>query len=85
MGHMASHVAYRLQGKNLPSYKNNVVNHNQYCIIVNSDHTLVKDREKLRMKEYASHTGYPGGFKTIKLKNYLKENSPGLVFIWNKE
>ncbi len=82
MGRMAAHVAYILQGKNSPAVKRHLIDHNQYCIVVNSDHTMVKGHRKLITKVFRKHTGWPGGLKEIKMKDYLKKDSVRMVQIF---
>ena len=79
MGRMAAHAAYILQGKNSPAVKRHLIDHKQYCIVVNSDQTLIKGHRKLITKIYRKHTGYPGGLKETKLKEFLKKDSELLV------
>ncbi len=84
MGRMAAHAAYILQGKNSPALKHHLIDHNQYCIVVNSDQVLVKGHRKLITKVYRKHTGYPGGLKEIRMKEYLKKDSVKLVPILSR-
>ena len=78
MGMMAAHIAYRLQGKNTPTVKRNVVDHNQYCVVVNSDFTNVSGN-KLATKLFRWHTGFPGGLKSRTMKDYMKKDSVKMV------
>lgn len=78
---MALHIAYRLQGKNLPTYKSNSVNHKQYCIVVNSDTPLVKGQCKPRKKVYRWHSRYPTGLKSRTLREYIERDSVALVHV----
>lgn len=85
---MASHVAYNLQGKNLPTFRSNSADHNQYCIIINSDSPLIKGKTKTKVNYSRRHTGYPGGLKEIKWKDFIIKDSPKFVkelFILDKK
>jgi len=72
---MAAHCAYVLQGKNSPHLKRNLIDHNQYAIIVNCDTPMVKGNRKMERKKYYKHTGWSGGLKTYKMRELVKKDS----------
>ncbi len=76
LGDLASFVAPYLMGKNKPYYTPHV-DCGDHIVIVNSKNIDVHQR-KLDQKMYRSHSGYPGGFKEVTLKEKL-EKSPNEV------
>ena len=73
LGRMASKVARILMGKNKTNYLPNKVKGDN-VIIINSSKIKVTGK-KLKQKLYYRHSGYPGGLKSIYLKDMLKKNS----------
>ena len=84
MGRMAAHVAYRLQGKNIPGVSKSVLDHNQYCVVVNSDHPLVMGN-RMKTRIFYRHTGHPGGFRQTRMKDFVRKDSIKMVStVWSK-
>ena len=75
---MSAHVAYILQGKNTPLVKHHLIDHNHFCIVVNTDKVLVT-KNRLKTNKFYWHTGYPGGLKSIRMKEFLKKDSPKMI------
>ncbi len=77
LGRLASRVAFLLRGKHKPGYTPHVD-----C----GDNVIVINAEKIRMtgkkltdKQYVSHSGYPGGQKTINPKALLEKKPHEVV------
>ena len=77
LGRLASVLAMRLRGKHKPSYTPNMD-----C----GDHVIVINAEKVKLtggkrtaKTYYWHTGYPGGLRSTKAGDLLKDNSPEVL------
>ncbi len=76
LGRMASAIASRLRGKHKPEYTPHV-DTGDYIVVVNADKVKVTGK-KASDKLYHSHSGYPGGLKTISFEKLL-EKSPEKV------
>lgn len=63
LGRLASIIADRLRGKHKPTFTRNV-NTGDYIIVINAD-KVVLSAKKEQQKMYYSHTGWPGGLRTI--------------------
>lgn len=77
LGRLASKVAYLLRGK----HKTNFTPHvdcGDNVIIINADKVRLTGK-KMTDKEYVSHSGYPGGQKTITPKELLDKNPVAVV------
>ena len=73
LGRLAAQVAHVLLGKNKPTFTPGV-EMGDYVVVVNAKKIKVtgtKTRSKLDTKMYYSHSGYPGGLKTISLRDQL--------------
>ena len=73
LGRLASEVASTIMGKSKPTY-NPAVDTGDYVIVINAKKIKVTGN-KLKSKNYYSHSLYPGGLKTTTLKMKL-EKSP---------
>jgi len=71
LGRLASEVAKILRGKHKPIYTPHA-DCGDYVIIVNADKVRVTGR-KMEQKMYYRHSGYPGGFKAIRLRDQLAQ------------
>ncbi|SDB32350.1 LSU ribosomal protein L13P [Pseudidiomarina indica] len=69
LGRLATEVARRLRGKHKPEYTPHV-DTGDYIIIVNAEKVNVTGR-KAQAKMYYSHTGYPGGLKSINFEKLI--------------
>jgi large subunit ribosomal protein L13 len=63
LGRLATAVASALKGKTKPIYTTHV-DTGDFVIVVNADKVHLTGK-KLDQKTYYSHSGYPGGFKSI--------------------
>jgi large subunit ribosomal protein L13 len=71
LGRSATEIAKILTGKNKPEFTPNI-DVGDFVIILNADKFAVTGN-KLVAKEYRRHSGYPGGLKTINLKDMIKK------------
>jgi large subunit ribosomal protein L13 len=69
LGRLASRVARVLLGKDKPEYTPGV-GVGDFVIVTNARHITVTGR-KLDQKIYYRHSGYPGGLKSISLRDQL--------------
>ena len=72
LGRLASHIATILKGKHKPIYTPHV-DVGDYVIVINADKIHVTGR-KMRQKMYYRHSGYPGGLKSINLRDLLQRH-----------
>jgi large subunit ribosomal protein L13 len=72
LGRLASEIAKVLRGKHKPIYTPHL-DCGDYVIVVNADKVQVTGR-KLDQKMYYRHSGYPGGIKSISLRNQLQKH-----------
>jgi large subunit ribosomal protein L13 len=76
LGRLAARIAHVLLGKHKPTFTPGV-SMGDYVIIVNAERVTVtgtKTALKLDTKMYHHHSGYPGGIKTISLRDQLREH-----------
>lgn len=73
LGRLASEIASRLRGKHKPVYTPHV-DTGDYIVVVNAEKVRVTGRKETD-KIYYSHSGYPGGIKSISLDK-LREKAP---------
>ncbi len=71
LGRLASEIARRLRGKYKPQYTPHV-DTGDYIVVVNAGMVKVTGR-KATDKVYYSHSGYPGGIKSITFEKLLKK------------
>ena len=76
VGRMATTIANVLRGKHKPSYTPHV-DTGDYVIVINADKARFTGN-KMNDKYYLSHSGYPGGQKSITAKE-LMEKKPTMV------
>jgi len=72
LGRLASEIAKVLRGKHKPIYTPHL-DCGDYVIVINADKVQVTGR-KLDQKMYYRHSGYPGGIKSISLRNQLQKH-----------
>ena len=80
LGRLASKIAGLLLGKHKPSFTPGV-EMGDFVIVINAQSITVtgtKTHTKLTEKMYHSHSGYPGGLKTVSLRDQL-QNHPDRV------
>ena len=71
LGRMAAEIATRLRGKHKPEYTPHV-DTGDYIVVVNADKVQVTGN-KAKDKIYHSHTGYPGGLKSISFEKLIQK------------
>jgi large subunit ribosomal protein L13 len=71
LGRLASEVAKILRGKNKPEYTPHV-DTGDYVIILNAEKVVLTGK-KLDQKYHRRHSGYPGGFKEIKYRQFMAD------------
>ena len=71
LGRLASQIAKILRGKNKPGYTPHV-DCGDYVIVVNAEKVKLTG-DKLTVKVYVRHTGYPGGQRFATAQDYLKK------------
>ncbi|MFA6172005.1 MAG: 50S ribosomal protein L13 [Patescibacteria group bacterium] len=76
VGRLATQVALILRGKNRPEYTPNL---DEGGIVEISNMAKAKfTGKKLDQKKYFRYSGYPGGLKTLKMRDLMQKN-PGDV------
>ncbi|NLY57494.1 MAG: 50S ribosomal protein L13 [Gammaproteobacteria bacterium] len=73
LGRLATEVASRLRGKHKPEYTPHV-DTGDYIVIVNAEKIHVTGN-KVQDKMYYSHTGFPGGLKSMNFEK-LNQRAP---------
>lgn len=74
LGRMATEIATRLRGKHKAEYTPHV-DTGDFIVVINADKVKVTGK-KATDKIYYSHSGFPGGLKTISFEQ-LQERAPG--------
>jgi large subunit ribosomal protein L13 len=77
LGRLASKIANVLTGKHKPSYTPGV-QLGDGVIVLNAGKIRVTGK-KLTDKNYYRHTGYPGGLKTISLRDQLEKHPDRVI------
>ncbi len=70
LGRLASKIAVILRGKHKPIYSPSV-DCGDYVIVLNADKIVVTG-QRLDQKRYYRHSGYPGGIRSITLRDQLE-------------
>ena len=71
LGRMATEIAHRLRGKHKHEYAPHMDN-GDYVVVINAEKVKVTGN-KGTDKIYHSHTGYPGGIKSISFDKLLEK------------
>ena len=74
LGRLAARIAHVLLGKHKPSFTPGV-EMGDYVVVVNAERVTVtgtKSSLKLDTKMYHHHSGYPGGLKSVSLREQLR-------------
>jgi large subunit ribosomal protein L13 len=74
LGRLAASIAHVLLGKHKPSFTPGV-EMGDYVVVVNAERVAVtgtRTSMKLDTKMYHKHSGYPGGLKSISLRDQLR-------------
>lgn len=77
LGRLATQIATRLRGKDKPIFTPHV-DCGDFVIVVNAEKIHVTGR-KLDQKMYYRHSGYPGGLKTISLRDQLEKHPERVI------
>jgi len=77
LGRLASEVAKRLRGKHKPEYTPHV-DTGDYIIVINASQVRVTGK-KSTDKVYYSHSGYPGGVKSITFEHLLQKHPEKII------
>jgi len=76
LGRFAARIAHILLGKHKPTFTPGV-EMGDFVVVVNTEKVAVtgtRTNSKLDSKIYYSHSGYPGGLKSISLKDQLAQH-----------
>ncbi|HLV47631.1 MAG TPA: 50S ribosomal protein L13 [Aliidiomarina sp.] len=76
LGRIATEIAVRLRGKHKPEYTPHV-DTGDYIIVINAEKVTVTGN-KAKDKIYHSHSGYPGGLKSISFEK-LQAKKPEMI------
>lgn len=71
LGRLSTEIARRLRGKHKPEYTPHV-DTGDYIVVINASQVRVTGN-KSSGKMYHSHTGFPGGFRTISFDKLLEK------------
>jgi large subunit ribosomal protein L13 len=77
LGRLATAVASVLKGKTKPIYTTHV-DTGDFVIVVNADKVHLTGK-KLDKKTYYSHSGYPGGLKSVTAGKLMKTNPEEVI------
>ena len=77
LGRLASEIARRLRGKHKPQYTPHV-DTGDYIVVVNAEMVKVTGR-KATDKVYYSHSGYPGGLRSVAYRDLLARHPEKVV------
>ena len=69
LGRLATEIARRLRGKHKPEYTPHV-DTGDYIVVINAEKITVTGN-KAQDKMYYSHTGFPGGIKSISFEKLI--------------
>jgi large subunit ribosomal protein L13 len=76
LGRLASRVAHALLGKHKPTFTPGVQG-GDYVVVINAEKVTVsgtKTSTKLDSKSYHHHSGFPGGIKTVTLREQIRNH-----------
>ncbi len=76
LGRLAARIAHVLLGKHKPSFTPGV-EMGDFVVVVNAEQVLTtgtKTSSKLDTKLYHHHSGYPGGIKSVSLRDQLAQH-----------
>ena len=71
LGRMATAIATRLRGKHKPEYTPHI-DTGDFVVVINADKVTVTGN-KAKDKIYYSHSGFPGGLKSISFEKLLEK------------
>ncbi len=70
LGRLATKIAHMLLGKHKPTFTPGV-DLGDFVVVINVEQ-LVLTAKRLDTKQYHRHSGYPGGLKTVTLRDQMK-------------
>jgi large subunit ribosomal protein L13 len=77
LGRVTTQIAALLLGKHKPTFTPGVPM-GDYVVVVNADHITVTG-DRMNSKMYHHHSGYPGGLKSISLRDQLKSRPDRVI------
>lgn len=77
LGRVATEIARRLRGKHKAEYTPHV-DTGDYIVVINAEKITVTGR-KFKDKIYYSHTGFPGGIKSISFDKLQQKNPVRII------
>jgi len=77
LGRLSTEIARRLRGKHKAEYTPHV-DTGDYIVVINADKVKVTGR-KFKQKIYYSHTGFPGGIKSITFDKLQAKNPMRII------
>jgi len=77
LGRLATRIAAVLKGKHKPIYSPSM-DTGDYVVVINAKKIVATGR-KLDEKLYYRHTGYPGGLRTINLRDQLDKHPERVI------
>jgi len=73
LGRMATKIATVLRGKNKVDFTPNI-DGGDFAVVINTDNLQVTGN-KMDGKLYHHYSGYPGGIRSVKLKDQIEKDS----------
>lgn len=77
LGRLSSEIALLLSGKSKPYFVRNL-DCGDYIVVINSKHVKVTGN-KVNIKKYFRHSGYPGGFRSETFKELMDKNPNKII------
>ena len=77
LGRLATQIAGLLMGKHKPMFCRNM-DTGDYVVVINAEKVRVTGN-KAQQKFYYSHSGYPGGFKSISLEKMMQTHPTRVI------
>jgi len=77
LGRLATQVAHLLRGKHKPTFTPHV-DCGDFVVVINASKVALKGN-KLRDKQYHSHTGYIGGIKSVSAAEMLEKHPERMI------
>lgn len=77
LGRMASAISARLRGKHKPEYTSHV-DTGDFVVVINASKVQVTGN-KSKDKMYHSHTGFPGGIKSLSFEKMMQKSPEDVI------
>ncbi|MFC3908797.1 50S ribosomal protein L13 [Legionella dresdenensis] len=77
LGRLATEIARRLRGKHKAEYTPHV-DTGDYIVVINAEKVTVTGR-KTKAKMYHSHSGFPGGIKSVSFEKLQKKHPARII------